>query len=252
MEKKSVIRTLVRTMYDFQGQRIQMANRLKKKADGSDQKNAEEIDLEDDSIPVIIDVWNDTQESEKKLAKAIQQELKDVPVYENFLKHVKGCGPLMSAVIISEIDIHKATTVSKIWQFAGLNPGMVYGNKSKGSKLDGTFEIVKTQDMVRGDRRTPGFLSPFNGWLRTKLVGVLASSFIKCGSPYRKFYDDYKSRLENEEGWKDESKGHRSNAAKRYMIKMFIRDLYVAWRTLEGLEVRAPYQEEYLGKKHAV
>jgi hypothetical protein len=34
------------------------------------------------------------------------------------------------------------------------------------------------------------------------------------------------------------------------MIKMFVKDLYVAWRTIEGLEVRKPYQEEYLGKVH--
>ena len=34
------------------------------------------------------------------------------------------------------------------------------------------------------------------------------------------------------------------------MIKMFLKDLYIAWRTLEGLEVRKPYEEEYLNRKH--
>lgn len=257
---RETIRTMVRTMYDFQDMRVRMANRLKKKKDGSDQVNAEEIDLEDKSIPVIVEVWQDAMNSEKKLAKALEGELKEAEIYTNFLKLVKGCGPLMSAVIISEYDIHKATTVSKLWQFTGLNPGEVRGSKGSGSKKDKTFEVKKTDDLVRGDRRTPGYLSPFNGFLRTKMVGVLASSFIKCGSPYRKYYDDYKARLEQEENtvlhvgkevaWKDVSKGHRDMASKRYMIKMFLRDLYVAWRTLEGLEVRAPYQEEYLGKRH--
>ena len=55
-----------------------------------------------------------------------------------------------------------------------------------------------------------------------------------------------------EKSWKDETKGHRDNAARRYMIKMFLKDLYVVWRTVEGLPVRAPYQEEYLGHKHEV
>jgi cell fate (sporulation/competence/biofilm development) regulator YmcA (YheA/YmcA/DUF963 family) len=258
MLKRETVRTIVRTMYDFQDMRVRMANRLKKKKDGSDQANAEEIDLDDDSIPIIKEVWQDAQASEKKLAKALEAELKDVPIYEHFLKLVKGCGPLMSAVIIAEYDIEKATTVSKMWQFTGLNPDMVRGLKGEGSKKDGTFKLTKSEELVRGDKRTAGYFSPFNGFLRTKMVGVLASSFIKCGSPYRKYYDDYKARLEQEENnvagtekmWSEESKGHRANAAKRYMIKMFLRDLYVAWRTLEGLPVRVPYAEEYLGKHH--
>lgn len=248
---RETIRNIVRTMYDFQDQRIRMANRLKKKRDGSDQIGAEDIRLDDESIPVIVDVWQDTHDAEKKLAKALEKELKGFPVYKHYLKHVHGCGPLMSAVIIAEYDIHRADTVSKLWQFTGLNPGMVRGNVAKGSRKDGTFAIEKSDTLVRGDRRTPGFLSPFNGWLRTKMCGVLADSFIKLRSPYRKYYDDYKARLEQEEGWKDETKGHRANAAKRYMIKMFLRDLYVAWRTLEGLPVRPPYAEEYLGKRHS-
>lgn len=251
-EKRNVIRTIVRTMYDFQAQRVRMANRLKKKKDGSDQANAEEMNLEDESIGVIVDVWKDCQESEKKLAKAVQAELKDVPIYRDWLKDIKGVGPLMAAVIIAEYDIEKATTVSKMWQFTGLNPGMVCGIKGDGSKKDGTFRIVKTDTLVRGDKRTQGFLSPFNGWLRTKMVGVLAGSFIKCQSPYAlDYYYTYKKRLENEENWKDEKPGHRDKAAKRYMIKMFLKDLYVAWRKIEGLPVREPYAEEYLGKRHS-
>jgi len=101
----------------------------------------------------------------------------------------------------------------------------------------------------------------YNQFLRAKLCGVLGSSFLKCNSPYREFYDNMKHRLESED-WGVLSKnptdkarpkaGHQHKAATRYMVKMFLRDLYVAWRTLEGLEVAAPYQEAYLGHRHAV
>jgi len=99
---------------------------------------------------------------------------------------------------------------------------------------------------------------------------VLASGFIMCKSYYVKFYYDLHVPLSRREElgvgrldvseeiyaktgkmWKKESEGHRSNAAKRFMIKMFLQDLYAAWRTLEGLPVREPYGEEYLGKKHS-
>lgn len=36
----------------------------------------------------------------------------------------------------------------------------------------------------------------------------------------------------------------------RYMVKMFLRDLYVAWRTLENLPIAETYQEAKLGKHH--
>jgi hypothetical protein len=220
------IRTMVRTMYDFQDMRIRMANRLKKKKDGTDQEHSEDVDLDTDAMPVLVEVWRDAQAAERKLAKALAAELKGIPVYDEFLSKVKGCGPLMSAVILAEYDIEIGTTVSKLWAFTGLAPGR--------------DKLVKGQKAV------------FNKWLRTKMVGVLASSFLRSGSPYRRYYDEMKVRLENEDGWKDEEKpGHRHRAAIRYMVKAFLKDLYVAWRTLDGLPVREPYAEEYLGKEHS-
>jgi hypothetical protein len=46
------------------------------------------------------------------------------------------------------------------------------------------------------------------------------------------------------------SKGHRHNAAMRYMIKRFLVDLYKAWRPLEGLPVAPEYGEGKLGIIH--
>jgi hypothetical protein len=262
MTQRERVRALVRTMYDFQDMRVRMANRLRLRKDGSDQASVDggEPELSADAMPALKTAWEDAKKIERALAKAVEAELADIPIYQHFLKGVHGCGPLMSAIIVAEYDIEIATTRSKMWQYTGLNPGEVYGIKGEGSKRDGTFHIVRTDTKVPGDRRTPGFLSPFNGRLRTKMVGVLATSFIRLNSPYRKYYDDYKARLEAETSvngrtgkpWSEESKGHRDKAARRYMIKMFLGDLYEAWRTLEGLPVRRPYGEEYLGHEHAV
>lgn len=253
MTTKESVRFLVRTMYDFQKTRIQTANRLQKKKDRSDQDIREgmESQIADEMIPDLVDVLDSAEDVERLLLKKIAKMVKGVPIYEKFLKNVKGCGPTMSAVIIAEIDIHEATTVSKIWQYAGCNPGMVRGRKRNGD------ETIITDTMIRGDRLTKGFISPYNDFLKTKLLGVLADCFIKARSPYSKFYYDYVNRLSSSEKeyadgkkWKDESKAHIARAAKRYMIKMFLKDLYVEWRTLEGLPVRPSYQEEYLGHVH--
>ena len=93
----------------------------------------------------------------------------------------------------------------------------------------------------------------FNPFLKTKLTGVLGASFLKQSPDkcvYRKIYDDYKHRLEHMDAHKEKSKGHRHNMAIRYMIKMFLIDLYNEWRPLEGLPVAPTYTEAKLGKVH--
>lgn len=281
------LRLLVRAREDFQDMRKRMDNRIGRKADGSaqDLKEARMFTIEDlENFKYIAD---EAHRMEGVVEKMMKKHLVEIPVYNDWLSKVKGVGPISAGWILGEIDIEIATTVSKIWQFAGMNPGLVLGKKRVKAKdykkemgpiikeivfdkkkTENNHYIVQTDEPLRGDRATPGYVLPYNKKLRTVLIGVLADSFIKQNAPYRlKYYDTNKTRLENESSlivnpdekrkrkddwmpWKDVSKGHRDAAAKRYMIKMFLKDLYVAWRTAEGLTVRAPYAEEYLGKKH--
>ena len=205
----------------------------------------------------------------------LKKTLKRFPVYNEFLERVPGVGPIAAGWIIGEINIEVATTVSKIWQYCGLNPSLVQGkkripkSKHKNERIvrevagkDGNVDlIVFSGDMIKGDRPTAGYVLPYHKPLRTAMVGVMADGFIKAQSPYcMDFYYPYKERLsqnkntvthlKKEVAWEDVSKGHRDRAAKRYMVKMFLKDLYVAWREIEGLPVRSSYQEQYLGHKH--
>ena len=42
---------------------------------------------------------------------------------------------------------------------------------------------------------------------------------------------------------------HKMSMGVRYMIKQFLRDLYVVWRDLEGLPISQPYEVEKLGNR---
>ena len=203
-----------------------------RKKNGDPKKGSRENDV--GMLVHLVDRRDSCEVMENETFKDIAKEVKIHPLWKNFLKDVKGCGESIAAVIITEFDINKAPTVSNLWSFAGLAPGK--------------------------DRKVKGQKCPFNQFLRAKLCGVLGSSFLKCASPYAEFYYDMKHRLESKD-WgmasknpthKDRPKaGHQHKAANRYMVKMFLKDLYVAWRTLEGLPVRKPYEEEYLGRQHA-
>jgi len=260
-QNRQAIRTLVRARMDFQAQRKAMMNRLGKKADGTDQNLSDGRTFMAEDLENFKAVADAAKKQEEAIAKMLRKTLKRFPIYTQYLANVKGVGEIAAGWIVGEFDIHIATTVSKMWQYAGLNPGMVRGKKRiepgkhNGQKIVSEIKdpkgkviamIVETDEMVRGDKATKGFVLPYNKPLRTALVGVLAGGFIKAQAPHcLEFYYPYKERLAQEENevlhsgkkkpWKDVSPRHLDMAAKRYMIKVN----EASQKTEENQEVQA-------------
>lgn len=175
--------------------------------------------------------------------KAIERALDEEPIYNEFLKGVKGCGAAMSGCIISEFDPHKARHVSAFWKYCGYD--VAEDGKGRSRKKEHLVDIEYTDK--DGKKKTKKGIT-FNPWLKSKLY-VLGTCLIKSKGNYKEIYDGYKHRLENHANWKETSKGHRHNAAIRYMMKIFLQDLWAKWRDLEGLEVTDPYPVAKLGHK---
>ena len=194
----------------------------------------------------LIEMYNALVESEDDAEKRIQQAVKEFAIYTEFLEDVRGCGPMMSAVIISQFDIHKAQYPSSLHAYAGLD--VVNG---KGRSRQKEHLVDQTYVDAEGNEQTKKGIS-FNPFVKTKLIGVLGSSFIKSGGPYREVYDNYKHRLQHMPAHAEKSKGHIHNMAVRYMIKRFLTDLYRVWRELEKLPVAPEYSEAKLGIVHKV
>lgn len=295
---RDTIRALVRGGYDLQKLRIQMGNRVianykirlgqrpgmtEEQIDEESQDVLREIrsryrklmDALRDKFPkpkeftgdeviasytelCLIQTYVETEDAEKRNFKRVELALDEFPIYVEFLQHVRGIGPMMAGVIVSEFDIHRAKYPSSLWAYSGLDvAGDGWGRSRKKEHL-----VEREYKSSEGEMKTRVGIT-FNPWLKTKLIGVLAESFIKLRSPWRSVYDDYKHRLENHAVYgthndknKSEdavrtSKGRRDAMAKRYMIKMFLIELYKKWRTIEGLPVHPPYHEAKLGLKHA-
>ena len=282
-DERATLKMYVKARMSFQDIRKAMDNRVGRKADGTDQDIADR-NFEVEDFKNFVKIADSARGQEDFIEKELQKKLNDIPFYRDWLKNVKGVGPISAAWILGCFDIETATTASKLHAYAGLSPGMVRGQirvkpkeykESQGRIIKIFMDkkgkpetyIVETDKLVRADRRTKGFQIPFNAPLKTALMGLLAKQFMLKCNPYRKFYDDRKNRKRNSEGrvvsddennkrkddwalWSEVSKGHLDSDAKRYMIKMFLIDLYAAWREYEGLPVREPYAAEYLGKKH--
>ena len=266
-KQRDIIRILVRAREDFQSMRKRMDNRIGRKADGDEQDRerlpAREFAPED--AMQFSEIADEARKQEAAIEKKLLAACKVMPAYP-WLKSVKGVGTIAMGHILGWIDIYRATTVSKIWQYAGMNPGMVIAKKRVENK-DGTFSCIPTTALIRGDKLAAGYVAPFNKQLRTALLGVMGDGFIKAQNAYcMAHYYPVKTRLEQSDNtveeikkagikptavaWKDAKKAHRHRAAIRKMVKAFLQDFYVAARTAHGLPVRPPYAEEYLGKVH--
>jgi len=282
---RQTLRAMVRGAYDIQKLRIQIGNRIVAnfKASLGQEPSENEDTLDSEGKKILNDIrfqykkitdgvktfprkktfkatelissytefclvaqYCELEKQENTLFYRLQYVLEDFPVYNNFLKNVKGIGNAMAGVIISEIDITKATYPSSLWAYAGLDVSQGTGRSRKAEHLR-EYEYITSDGEVKKKKGIT-----FNPFLKTKLIGVLGSSFLRAGeNKYSVIYYNYKTRLENHEKHKEKTKGHRHNMAIRYMIKQFLLDLHIEWRTLEGLSVSKSYHEDKLEHKHA-
>jgi hypothetical protein len=285
----SNLKTIVRGAYDIQKNRIQTGNRLvgnfKAKLGQAPSEKEDTIDKEGQQLLLnlrrshklltegvasfprqatfkgdevisdytelcLVDNYLELEAQEKSHFSRLGNILKGYPIYTEFLEGVKGVGPAMAGVMLSEIDITKAEYPSSLHKYAGLDVATDGQGRSRRPEHLEDSEY-KAKD---GTIKTKKGIT-FNPFLKTKLTGVLGASFLKQSPDkcvYRKIYDDYKHRLEHMDAHKEKSKGHRHSMAIRYMIKMFLIDLYNAWRRLEGLPVAPTYSEAKLGKVHKI
>ncbi len=183
---------------------------------------------------------------ETTMTNLLQRVLETQPIYVGFLKGVKGVGPAMAGVILSEFNIHRAKYVSSLWKYAGLDVGS--DGRGRSRRKEHLTPKVYT-DSEGKEKETVGIT--FNPFLKTKLIGVLAGSFLRTGNErYVKIYTDYKHRLDSRPDLSEASKGRKHNMALRYMVKQFLADLYNEWKVAEGLEVHNQESEAKLGLKH--
>jgi hypothetical protein len=209
----------------------------------------------------------------------IKMLLDQVPIWNAFFKDIPGCGPAMAGALLATVKIEKARHPSSLHQYCG--KGVHDDGRSMGPWE--THLVPREYIDINGVKKTRQGLV-YNPWLQSKMF-VLAECLIKAGNEkYGKIYRDYKHRLQTSPNWAEDvkkaqwekfraeralrdarrgkpksdkpakpavyaHKAHIDNASKTYMIKAFLTDLYVAWRTLEGLPVSEPYSVDKQGRE---
>lgn len=187
--------------------------------------------------------------------KTLPGLLEGFEIYDYYLSHVRGIGPAMAAVIVRYFDIHKARYPSSFWKYAGLDVVGVMDEKTQEMDWQGRSRR-KAHLVPRQYQNSEGEVVDTVGisyqpFVKTKLMGVVAGSFLKCKSPYAELYYNYKHRLENHPKYGASTmKARRNKMAQRYMVKEFLIDLHANWSDLIGREPTKTYAEWKLGLTH--
>lgn len=200
------------------------------------------------------EVFDKMTELESYIGNVASEMVKNEPIYNAWLKHVKGIGPILSAALISRIgSIERFEFISSLWAYAGLHV------------VDG-----------KAPKRAKGQKANWDPELKMLAAFKVPSQFVKVPTSFgRKLYDQYKSFYDqvhdgrcpvwshpdakvNKAGTKAtvnskgcSRKGHVHNMSTRKVGKIFLACLWMAWRELEGLPITEPYPVK-LGHSHII
>ncbi len=192
------------------------------------------------------DIMEESMDLENKYKRAMLDFVSQEDIYQDFLKKVRGIGPVLSAKIIKTLgDCSNFETVSKLWAYCGLHV------------VDG-----------KAPKRKKGERISFNPKLRSLIWNISMSLLKQNKAFYRKTYDCEKEKQYNKQypngilfknygkPYKETdvklSKGHIHNRALRKMGKIFLDHYWHCTRELAGLSAHKNYVAGVLHHTHII
>ncbi len=222
------LKALVKGYYHHQDIRKRIDGNMSRTKAGNAKKGSKPMDQ--GMLFLLADSRANSYETELQLAKFIEETIAEVPMWKDYLKDVKGIGPISAAVLLTQFDV----TVDKPegWiKYSGLAPG--HHKKVAKQKLK------------------------YNAFLKSQLLSMIAMVLATHNTYYGAIYQkELKTRQDTDWGipnptstLANKKQGHQVMTARRVMMQHFINDLYKVWRTMEGLPVLPNYIERMKEKR---
>ncbi len=221
IEHYGYVRWLVGTFYDIQDHRIQSTNRLK----GINRA----IGLNEKQQGAATDwLHRNLERLEAQIKATVQSEIKNHPLWNGWLKQVKGIGPCIAGTVISHIsgdhftrlgtqqEIEAAQRVG--WEIVERDLKGPDAENPQRKSGKGTFRVrrgIGAFDTIsafwtycgvgldkdgRPQRRRAGVRGNWSPAM--KLAAWKAgTSFVRCGRGYRELYEQFKAGYLNREPW---------------------------------------------------
>jgi hypothetical protein len=192
-------------------------------------------------------------------------------VWNEWLSHVRGIGPVLSGALLSWFDPQVSPHASAWWKYAGLDvvvekwecPACKHEIPHDPAFMKvAVIKCPKCQNPMvsigHSNCRVKGKKVNYNPRAKTLMYRV-ATSFVrqpKDESGYRKLYDQFRAKYEDipcRKIHKDDKgnvipcfKAHKHAKAMHMVNKIFLAHLHRKWRTLLGLPVSEPWAFSFL------
>jgi hypothetical protein len=167
-------------------------------------------------------------------------ELRKLDVYNLFLKQAFGFGPVVCAYLCAMVDIHRAEKPSQLIRYCGY------------ACIDGKAERRQEGFAPRtGATGNPEARGTYNAALKTRIwqaMGSLWKNAAKsgCTTKYLTRWQQVKAR----KLLQGQTKGKAHDAGRRAATDLFIYDLYLVWRAIEGLPSWVTWYDWTRGYEH--
>lgn len=160
------------------------------------------------------------QAEAKRLESAMTRQLRQVPVYEHFLSKVYGVGPIAAAYLVAMVRIDLCTKPSQLWRYCG-------------NAIDsGTGRLERRHSAPKA----MGGEGSFNSTLRTVIWTAFQLGMWMTGTGKEtKYLRRWRDAVHSRKTMGRERGAHVAGRMKA--TDLFLEDLYIIWRTLEGLPV---------------
>lgn len=232
---------------------------VRKDDDGSKVGDTIKCDLPEDVRCQMHDVAKALCRQAKMLESAMLRQLRQIPIYKRYLADVFGVGPIIAAYLVSELD-------PSYRERHGLG-----ATKPSGWRMFCGLAVVDGHLV----RRARGQRNAYSSEMRTRIFQFFQALWKNRehdpNNKYLAIWDGYRHRIEQSERvfdrgndakgeWKGKiitaqgktvsARGFAHSGGWHKAADVFIEDLYIAWRALEGLPVWPSYYAAKLGYEH--
>jgi len=226
----------------------------------------------DGPVPILGVTYRHHAALEKQYRKVMMETLNAHPAWP-WLEKVKGIGETLACKMLARLDAEKAKHASSFYAYCGLAtvPAHEYActvcdlrqsypvrfnvtgkhkSLNNGKQCKGLIELDRAYDEEKDTPRcaqpkpSRGEKSSYDQYAK-KVMYLVATSFLKSGGPYERYYREKRGQLERERPfWPD---GRKHNAALRKVEKLFLSHLWEVMRTAMDLPTSDPYPQAEMG-----
>ena len=222
-----------------------------------------------DGIKDLVSYYRNLLTTEEGVARSIVPWVAKTSIYKEYLQHIRGIGPILSANLIAMLNpITDFPKPSMIVSYAGLSGSHYEQECEEGHRFLSSSpkpfcpvnltetgysdeiqtcnsKVIRTTFVDAPMKRKKGYHIFMNSRLKTTLFKIATSFEKQQGdkSQYRMLYDFKKAEYSGRKELQDEKggKGHMRMMAFRYIEKRFLVNLHVVWSLGMGIEV-TPYE----------